>query len=162
MDTTNRTQSASPATDQSQAQSQGNQSISTPQTPQPISISGGNKEHGPISAGNVAEYVTPHPTEAAPELPPEVVDAGVEQSVNAETPRVPEEVKQAGVTTAKESTPMTLSQATPQIQTTPLPTPMNYEEAKKEIHQGNPNNSRTWLGMLSKYVLEKFGMQKAV
>lgn len=133
-----------------------------PQPQQPSSpISGGNKEHGPIGSGKVAEYVAPHPSEATPELPQEVKEAGVEASPNVEQPGIPEEAKQAGVSHAKETVPVTVSDQAPTPQPVQLPTPMNYEEAKKEVSQGNPTNSKTWLGMLSKYVLEKFGMQKA-
>ena len=124
---------------------------------QPVSpISGGNKEHGPV--GRVSEYVTPHHTEVAPTIPQEVREAGVEPIESVEQPNVPQEAKQAGVEPAKESVPVTFSD---QPVASVLPTPMNYPEAVKEI-QGNPANSKTWLGMLSKYVLEKFGMQKTI
>jgi hypothetical protein len=158
MDTTNPQPQQVPGS-QIGASSQPHQSAvpHQPQTP----ISGGNKEAGPIGTGRVSEYVTPHPTETAPTLPQEVSGV-VEASSDVEKPNVSEEVRQAGVTPAKESTPVP---SEPQVQTAsqtvPLPTPMNYEQAKKEVSHGNPNNSKTWLGMLSKYVLEKFGMQKA-
>ncbi len=133
------------------------------QQPEPVApVSIGNKEHGPI--GQVREYVSPHPAEASPELPPDVKEAGVEVVPSHEQPSIPEEARDAGVRPAKDAVPVsfepqtTLEPTQPSVQ---LPTAMNYEEAKKES-SGNPGNSKTWLAMLSKYVLEKFGMEKVI
>lgn len=130
-----------------------------PSTPvqQPVSpISGGNKEQGPI--GRVSEYVAPHHTEAPPDIPQEVREAGVESVPSSEHVQISQEIKQVGVQPAKESVPVIIND---QPVAPVLPTPMNYPEAVKETH-GNPSNSKTWLGMLSKYVLEKFSMQKTI
>lgn len=166
MDTKNQVQQIQSDSALSASQVSGNQASQSTmqagmqQQTSPVSL--GNKEHGPISMGRVSEFVAPHPAEAAPQIPQEVKAAGVEMSPNVEQPGIPEEVRHAGITHAKESVPVTVHDAQTAPQSVHLPTPMNYEEAKREITHGNPNNSKTWLGMLSKYVLEKFGMQKAV
>ena len=60
------------------------------------------KETGPV--GQVSEFVKP--TEVAPQIHPEVREAGVVESPNPQTPKLTLEDKKAGLGLAKESTPV--------------------------------------------------------
>ena len=126
-----------------------------PVAQQPVSSIGGSKEHAPVPART--EYVSPAPVETIPQISQELKDLGIEESPDTHKPDVPPDVRQMGVTPVKTATPVTL---TPQDQVT-LPTPVSYQQAVSNLKSHKADESISWLSMLSKYVLERLGMQRA-
>jgi len=128
----------------------------TPTKPQPVSpVSGGSKEHSPIG-GVASEHLQLSPVETSPVIPPEVREAGVEESPDTMKPDIPPEVQQLGVQPVKTAVP-TPAQLSNQVV---LPTPMNYQQAVTTLKTHKSDESIAWLSMLSKYILEKLGRQK--
>lgn len=122
--------------------------IQAPQNP----VSGPHKEVAPVrqmptAEAPVAEYV--RPTEVAPQLQQEVVDAGVEVVHNPEQPQLTQEHKAVGLELAKEAVPVTI----PAQPTTQLP--YSAQEVK-EIEKKVPiSESKHWLAALTEYLLKK-------
>lgn len=119
------------------------QPIQSPQYP----VSGPHKEAAPIMQAPVSEYV--RPTEVAPQLQPEVREAGVEVVTNPEQPQLTQEHKAVGLEPAKEAVPVVIpTQPTIQL-------PYTAQQAK-EIEKKVPvAESRHWLAVLTEYLLKK-------
>ncbi|HZE87242.1 MAG TPA: hypothetical protein VE090_03470 [Methylomirabilota bacterium] len=127
----------------------------------PTAISGGHPEQGPIAMDPdddededeqpVAKQEAPrlqqsHPTEVV--LPPEVKELGVEAGTDAKEQQLAQEVQEAGVSFAKETTPVfTPPQKEPEM-------PMTYQEAE-QLQKTNIRDSKRWLGKMVMYVIEK-------
>lgn len=121
---------------------------------QPVSpVSGGNKEHAPIGAGS--EHIQVSPVEASPVIPHEVREAGVEESPDTTKPDIPPDVQQLGLQPVKTAVAVP-TQLSDQVV---IPTPMNYQQAVTTLKEHKADESVAWLSMLSKYILEKLGMQ---
>jgi hypothetical protein len=121
--------SASPATPQPVAETP-----SVPQIVHPQSITGHHgKESEPV-------HITP--SEALP-LHPEVEQAGVE--VTKEAPQLTAEDHAAGLSLAKESTPVS-TQPSGAVQ---LPDgPMSQDQAQQIVKNGNVSDSKTWFATI--------------
>jgi hypothetical protein len=129
-----------------------------PHTPQPVSIpaGGGSKEQGPASMR--MEYVTPAPVESVPQIPQELADLGIEVSPDTDKPDVPQDAQQVGVQPVKTATPVTtVPQGTVTVDPA-VPTPVTYQQAALNLKSHKADESITWLSMLSKYIIEKLGM----
>jgi len=117
-----------------------------PQAPTPVSPV--QKETQPYyEHGAKDDYI--EVSEKEPQIRPEVESAGVYKV--SDKIKLPQEARDAGLTEAKESTP---------VITTPsgnIKLPMDGVEAKT-MAKGSPNDSSTWLGKLVLYVLQKIGV----
>ena len=120
-------------------------------------VSSGNKEHAPIGQAQAGEYVQPSPVEASPIIPHEVREAGVEESPDTMKPDIPPDVQQLGLQPVKTAVALP-TQLSDQVV---IPTPMSYQQAMTTLKSHKADESVAWLSMLSKYILEKLGMQKA-
>jgi hypothetical protein len=100
-----------------------------------------SKEHAPVITADVAPTAEPtHPAEVS--VAPELQDVGVEAKPDIERPQLSEELKKAGVTHAKETTPIPTS-ATSIAPATPLG--MTYEEAiAAEKTEKKAKNAMSW------------------
>jgi hypothetical protein len=127
---------------------------------QPVTpISGGNKEHAPISTGR-SEYMAVSPAETVPHIPQELRELGIEESPDTAQPDVSAAARAAGVQPVKTAVPVsTTPQGIVQIQTGPVPTPFDLQQATVNLKSHKADESITWLSMLSKYILEKIGWQ---
>lgn len=152
---------------QSDDQNQAVQQINNPQQPtsfqqndqaqtappqQPVTVRPGGKEAAPVVVqGEVQDYVQPASHESAPVVPEAVREAGVDHSGQEDQIQLTQEDKQAGLTPAKESTPIPTNN--PQLVVT---SPYTLPQAE-EAQGGKADNSSTWLGKLVVFV---FGQQK--
>ena len=131
-----------------------------PQQPAQQISYGGNKEHGPVGTASV-DRVQAAPVEAVPHIPEELRELGIEDSPNPHTPTVPNDARQAGVTPVKTAVPVTTVTSTdPIVPQAQIPTPVNYQQAMQNLREHKADESISWLSMLSKYILEKLGMEK--
>jgi hypothetical protein len=154
MDTTNTTQTPPVQNTQPSPAAQPDQPAQPAQQMPPVApVSGGHKEHAPI--GRVSEYVQRHHTETTPDLPSEVKEAGVDAVITPVQPHIPQELKELGITESGDAVPVPVE---PSGQVS-LPTPMSYQQAVTNVKTHKTDDSVRWLAMLSKYVLEKLGMQ---
>lgn len=102
------------------------------------------KEHGPLGGQDLSlsREDLLRPSEPEPSLHPEVVKAGVEASGRETLPKLTADDKNAGLTEAKESTP---------VHTSPLGNvqlPMTEGEAKQALaKERNTSNSLVWLAI---------------
>src|SRR5581483_8296125 len=103
------------------------------------------KETGPVKAAT--EFVKP--SESAPSVSPELAEMGVE--TKGEHPTLTPADLQAGITHAKEATPV-LTQPTSSVQY-----PMNAQQAKRALH-ARVGDSIRWLALL---ILRQMKMEKA-
>lgn len=126
-------------------QNQQNTAPSQPPTPVNSSII---KEHEP-------EIVTApiQPSDKEPLLDKEEMETGVETV--SESPQLSEDQKQAGISYAKEATP---------VSTTPsgnIVLPMTEEEALKTIKTTNTSSSKHWFAVLIEKIYQYFRRAKA-
>lgn len=120
-------------------------------------VSGGNKEHAPLGVAAPSEHLRPAAVEASPAIPKEVRDAGVEESPDTTKPDIPPDAQKLGVQPVKTAVPVPTTLSDQPV----VPTPMNYQQAMTTLKTHKADESVAWLSMLSKYILEKLGMQKA-
>jgi|GEM_PF-2607262 len=138
----------------------------------PVSSGLGNKEHAPMPIASPAdreghdqptvedgEDVVVQQAASAGEVAvsPELQEVGVESKPNAETPQVSEEVKAAGVTLAKDATPVAPATATPSLY------PLTNEEALeiKKKNRFKIKDSITWFATQVSYLWKKEAQEKA-
>lgn len=104
----------------------------------PVPVGGLNKEAGPVAEAPVAEVL--QSSEKAPEISPEVVEAGVEVSKNPEVPDLTVHDKHAGLSHAPVIAP---------IPTQPsgiVSLDVTKEQALAEVKANrNPRNAKSWL-----------------
>ena len=106
----------------------------------PNAMSGPMKEFGPPSAPPT-ELVMP--TEAAPDIPQEVKEAGVEESPNTEQPNIPQQVQQTtGIQPAHEAVPV------PTAPSDTIQLPMPEIDAVETIKKHKVIDSIRWLATL--------------
>ncbi len=124
------------------------------QTTQPVQTApapqyhgGPHKEMAPISHAPVSEYLSP--TEVAPQLHPEVQEAGVEAVENKEQPQLSQDHKEAGIEYAKEATPVVIPPPTT------VTLPYAVEEAKQIVKKTSTAESKHWLAALTEYIVRK-------
>lgn len=129
--------------DTSSGQAQ-NTSVSNP-------VGGPHKEQAPRSG---AEQPYLQPTEQNPVLSPEVQEAGVEVVTSQPQPKIPVEVKQAtGLEPAKDAVPV----STEPSGIVQLPNiPFKESEVDEIYKHTKPNDSKHWLVLLTKYVIDQF------
>lgn len=125
--------------DKTNGQNLSQQSPHLPPTPPPAPVGSMHKEAGPTMSVEtpVSEILTP--TEVAPELSPEVEQAGVELSKNTELPDLTMHDRNAGVSHAPVIAPIP-TQPSGMIEL-PIPEEQALETAKKEK---NPKKSLSW------------------
>jgi hypothetical protein len=129
------------------------------QVPQPVSpVSGGHKEYAPIPVRT--EAVSHSPAESSPQIPNELRELGIEASPDTAKPDISPAAQQAGVQPVKTAAPVLTAPSAAQPAAV-LPTPMSYQQAVTNLKAHKSDESVSWLSMLSKYVLEKIGMQNA-
>ncbi len=136
--------------------------VATPQAPSaPVGVAGGsNKEAAPISIdiSKPSESLI-RPSEAEPQLHPEVKEAGVEVSPNHEVPSLTYDDKQAGLTHAKEVTPVATEPSG--LVNMPFPTPMTLQQAETVIKTDrNTADSKLWLGTLIRKLFRQFDISQ--
>lgn len=111
----------------------------------PTPVGGMNKEAGPVAEMPVAEVL--QPSEQAPRLEQEVVEAGVEVSKNHEVPDLTLHDKNAGISHAPVIAPI------PTGPTGLVDIDMTEAQAREEVKMNqNPKMAKSWL------VLEKLKM----
>jgi hypothetical protein len=133
-----------PAPDKSQ--------LNTP--PMPSSAPAG-KEREPVSAPfpDVSKMSETQIIEEEKVLEKEL-ESIVEKSPDVEKPQIPDEAKQAGLTHAKESTPM------PVVSSGNIVLPMTYEEAKLTRKKYRWRDSISWFTALVMYHWKKINLTK--
>ncbi len=115
-----------------------------PQIPQQP-ISGGHKEHAPIRTEETkVEYV--HPSEVEPRLPQEVKEAGVE--VN-KPPTLPQVVRHSGVALQGEAIPAGQEPAQE------ITLPLTSAQATQAIHDNNTSDSIFWIASILIKLIKK-------
>lgn len=109
--------------------------------PAPVAPVGGmNKEAGPVAEMPVAEVL--QPSEKAPELSPEVVEAGVEVSKNHEVPDLTMHDKNAGLSHAPVIAPV------PTGPTGLVDITLTQEQALAQVKENkSPKESKSWLAI---------------
>lgn len=107
--------------------------------PAPVAPVGGmNKEFGPVAEQPLAEVL--QPTEKAPELSPEVVEAGVEVPKNPEVPDLTMHDKNAGISHAPAIAPV------PTAPTGLVEIDVTQEQALADVKVNkDPKKSKSWL-----------------
>lgn len=142
---------------QNQAQTQASvPSESVVQQPAPVApmgaVSGPNKETSPLTRSSEPLI---RPSEEEPQLSSEVKEAGVEVSPNPEVPNLTYEDKKAGLSHAKESTPVATEPSG--LVQAPFPTPMTLVQAEEVIKKDkNTNDSKLWLSTLIRKLFRQF------
>jgi hypothetical protein len=113
------------------------------------------KEHEPVSAPfpDVSKMSETQIIEEEKVLEKEL-NSIVEKSPDLEKPKIPEEAKQAGLTHAKENTPM------PVVSSGNIILPMTYEEAKLTRKKYRWRDSVSWFTTLIMYHWKKMNLTK--
>jgi len=119
----------------------------------PTPVGGVHKERAPSYQAPVSEYL--RPTDVAPQLPPEVVEAGVEVVVNKEHPQLDDSHKAAGIEHAQAPIPVVIPQ------TTSIYLPYSPGQAKQVEKESSVGESRHWLAQLTEYIISKFQSRSA-
>lgn len=107
----------------------------------PNAMSGPLKEFGPTLAAPVAEVLTP--SDAEPDIPQEVKEAGVEASPNTEQPNISPQVQQlTGIKPVSDAVPL------PTAPSDTIQLPMPEPEAEQLIKTKKVADSIRWLATL--------------
>jgi hypothetical protein len=129
-----------------------NNQLNAPQIP---SSAPAGKEHEPVPSPfpDVSKMSETQIIEEEKVLEKEL-ESIVEKSPDVEKPQIPEEAKQAGLTHAKESTPM------PVVSSSNIVLPMTYEEAKLTRKKYKWRDSVSWFTALIMYHWKKMNITK--
>lgn len=123
-------------------------------------VSGGNKEHAPITQRS--EYLAPAPAESVPHIPQELSELGIEVSPDTDRPDIPPDATQAGVKPVKTATPVaTAPQGVVTVPALEAQAPFTSQQTTQNLKSHKADESITWLSMLSQYILAKIGWQNA-
>jgi len=117
------------------------------QQQQPVGIPVGGKEHEARSM--TPDYRVIQPTEAEPEVPAEVAEAGVESVASHERPHIPDQAKQVGMTHAGPTHPVSSEP------TLGIAMPTSVKQAEQALKATKANDSRSWLLSVMLKLLKK-------